>query len=411
MRDQVGRQSTQPDPQTQRARPGGVLRLAFRLPIALYRLRLGWLLGHRFVLLSHRGRRTSRVRHTVLEVVRYDPADHECIVVSAWGEHADWYRNLRVSPALEVRIGRERFAPIQRFLTTAEAYAELLNYERRHPWLFRRIAAWLGFPLDRSEDARRALAAAIRLVALRPESEAERVAGETGGRPAVYSKEPEDKQAYTRAVDRAYTRWAPLYDVAVKRLPFWRGWLRHALPHLRGPRVLEVSFGTGDLLTRYASRFEAHGVELNGRMVQVAWRNLARSGTSARLVQANVEALPYRDEAFDTVLTTMAFSGYPDARRALAELTRVLKPGGRLVLLDVNYPADGNWLGTRLVDVWKHTGDLIRDMGRLFREFGLDDADTEIGGWGSVHLYVAVRPDVERVAAPTESGGRQTCGS
>ena len=67
----------------------------------------------------------------------------------------------------------------------------------------------------------------------------------------------------------------------------------------------------------------------------------------------------------------------------------MLKPAGRLVLIDINYPADGNWLGTRLTELWKYAGDLIRDMDALFHEFSLSHVDREVGGWGSVHLYIA----------------------
>ena len=83
-----------------RTRPHGLLWAAFRLPVALYRLRLGWVLGHRFLMLTHHGRRTGNVRRTALEVVRYDPRTRECVVVAAWGEHADWVRNIGASPAL-----------------------------------------------------------------------------------------------------------------------------------------------------------------------------------------------------------------------------------------------------------------------------------------------------------------------
>ena len=65
-----------------RSRPTGALRLAFRLPIYLYRLGLGRLLGHRFMLLTHRGRRSGRVYQTALEVVRYDPSLRETVVAS-----------------------------------------------------------------------------------------------------------------------------------------------------------------------------------------------------------------------------------------------------------------------------------------------------------------------------------------
>jgi ubiquinone/menaquinone biosynthesis C-methylase UbiE len=206
-----------------------------------------------------------------------------------------------------------------------------------------------------------------------------------------YSREPADSSAFTWSFDRTYTRFAHLYDLAVRLLPVWKSWLRPALGCLEGPRVLEVSFGTGYLMTQYAGAFESHGLDFNAKMIAIARANLLRAGLRAALCRGTVEALPYRSASFDSVLSTMAFSGYPDARTALGELLRVMKPAGRLVLIDINYPADGNWLGTGLTRMWQHAGDLIRDVGALFRNFGLRHVDREIGGWGSVHLYVATK--------------------
>ena len=210
-------------------------------------------------------------------------------------------------------------------------------------------------------------------------------------RGARYSLEPGDKRAFTERFDRGYSRFARAYDVGVKLLPVWRGWLRHALPHVQGPRVLEVSPGTGWLLTRYADRFDTHAIDLNPDLIEIARRNLRRAGVTAQLAVGNVEALPYPDASFDTVLCTMAFSGYPDGHKALSELVRVLSPKGRLVILDVNYPSDGNRLGTGLVELWKRSGDLIRDMHALFSKLDLDSIDREVGGFGSVHLYLVAR--------------------
>ena len=151
-----------------RSRPTGALRLAFCLPIYLYRLGLGQLLGHRFMLLTHRGRRSGRVYQTALEVVRYDPSLRETVVASGWGERSDWYRNLEAHPALEIRTGRERYAPEQRFLTPEEVYREIVDYERRHPWAVRIVPSLLGFRLDGSDAARRAFANSVRMVAFRP---------------------------------------------------------------------------------------------------------------------------------------------------------------------------------------------------------------------------------------------------
>jgi ubiquinone/menaquinone biosynthesis C-methylase UbiE len=207
-----------------------------------------------------------------------------------------------------------------------------------------------------------------------------------------YSTEPDDNRAFSDRFDRLYSRFARLYDLAVKALPTWRRWLSHALPHIEGPRVLEVSPGTGWLLTKYARDVDAHAVDLNRDLVEITRRNLRRAGVAAEVRVGDVAELPYPDAGFDTVLSTMAFSGYPDGRRALSEMVRVLRPGGRMVIIDVNYPGDGNRLGCALVEMWKRSGDLIRDIASLLADFDLDATDREIGGFGSIHLYLATRP-------------------
>jgi deazaflavin-dependent oxidoreductase (nitroreductase family) len=157
-----------PNPRWLRSKPAGALRLAFRLPIYLYRFDLGWLLGHRFLLLVHRGRKSSLLHQTMLEVVLYDPSIRESVVLSAWGEDADWYRNLQKGPAIEIRTGRESYEPLQRFLSPEEANAAMASYERRHPWAARILGRLLGYPLGGPEAARRAFAESVRLVAFRP---------------------------------------------------------------------------------------------------------------------------------------------------------------------------------------------------------------------------------------------------
>ncbi len=154
---------------------------------------------------------------------------------------------------------------------------------------------------------------------------------------------------------------------------------------------MEVSFGTGYLLGCYASRYETYGIDYNRELAWRTVRNLRRKRVPAAIKQADVEWLPYKDETFDTVVNTMAFSGYPDGERAMSELHRVLKVGGRLILIDINYPSDGNWLGVKLVGFWILLGDLIRDMHSLFKKFDFEFLDREIGGFGSVHMYLATK--------------------
>jgi deazaflavin-dependent oxidoreductase (nitroreductase family) len=171
---------SKPTTETIRSRPSGALRMAFKLPTYLYRLNLGWLMGHRVLLLTHRGRRSGRVYRTPLEAIRYDAATKESVVFSAWGDKADWYRNIEANPALEVRTGGERYAPEQRFPSSEEAYAEISDYERKHPLLASVLPRWIGLRLDASEGARRRFAESARMVAFRPEKEAPETARDSG---------------------------------------------------------------------------------------------------------------------------------------------------------------------------------------------------------------------------------------
>jgi len=134
-------------------------------PIILYRLRLGFLLGHRFLVLVHRGKRTGRIRHTVLEVLRYDQAKREAVVVSGWGRRAAWFHNITSEPALQVWIAGERYRPSQRILSTDEAIATLEEYAQTHRPV-RWIAPRIGFPLA-TAAGRQAIAADCPLVAFR----------------------------------------------------------------------------------------------------------------------------------------------------------------------------------------------------------------------------------------------------
>lgn len=150
-------------------KPRGLLRLALRAPIWLYRARLGWLTGHRLLYLAHRGRRTGARREVVVETVHYDPAIPEVTVVAAWGGNPDWYRNLQAAPAIEVRLGRHRWQqPRHRFLGATETRQTLLAYQHAHPHAWKRLAPLLGFPPDPADPRWPEVAATVHAIAFTP---------------------------------------------------------------------------------------------------------------------------------------------------------------------------------------------------------------------------------------------------
>ncbi|MBI2158602.1 MAG: class I SAM-dependent methyltransferase [Candidatus Rokubacteria bacterium] len=106
----------------------------------------------------------------------------------------------------------------------------------------------------------------------------------------------------------------------------WRRWL---VAGARG-RTLDVGTGTGRNLPLYAADVRVIGLEPYRGTLERARRRAPR----VPLVQASVEALPFSDGTFDTVVTGLAFCSVPDAGRGLAEVRRVLRPDGRLRMLE-----------------------------------------------------------------------------
>ncbi|MBL6961692.1 MAG: class I SAM-dependent methyltransferase [Anaerolineales bacterium] len=206
---------------------------------------------------------------------------------------------------------------------------------------------------------------------------------------AIYVSEPENKEEFTKDFNKFYTVFARMYDLATKIFPFWRRWLKTTIPHIQGPKVLEVSFGTGYLLTQYADRFETYGIDYNEKFVEMLQKKLEQRGQKANIRQGDVQNLPYEDEFFDSIVNTMAFSAYPDGFKAMSEMHRVLKSDGMLVMVDIDYPHSRKGVGMLATKAWIAMGDIIRDMGPIFRQFYFEFTDEEIGGFGSVHLFIA----------------------
>lgn len=153
-------------------RPSPLLARLFRAPAWLYRAGLGWVLGKRFLALTHRGRTSGRTYRTVLEVVSYEATREESVVVSAYGSDADWYRNIQAERALRAQTGRHEYVPEQRFLDAEERAETARRFCREHPWeakLMPRVLSSIGaaVPDDRDVDPE-AILAALPMVALRP---------------------------------------------------------------------------------------------------------------------------------------------------------------------------------------------------------------------------------------------------
>jgi ubiquinone/menaquinone biosynthesis C-methylase UbiE len=195
---------------------------------------------------------------------------------------------------------------------------------------------------------------------------------------------------YTEEMNKEYNWMAKVYDTFMIIFPLWKKWIKKVIPHIKGMKILEVSFGNGYLMTQYASNnFEIYGIDYNDKMLEITENRIKKLNIDAHLSQGNVEKLPFPDDTFDTVINTMAFTGYPDGDKAMSEFKRVLKKDGRLLLVDFDFPHNRNRFGYIIVKLWEKLGDIIKDINSLLTKYGFEYADISIGGFGSVHLFIA----------------------
>lgn len=148
------------------------LKRAYAAPNLLYDHGLGRLLGHRFVRIGHVGRRTGRLHHAVVEVVRYDRATGEATVIAGYGPRADWVLNTEAAGGATLDFGHGPRPAAYRVLDVDEAIEVYRDYERRNallrPGVRATLRVLLGWRFDGSEVARRRMAEQLPMLAFHP---------------------------------------------------------------------------------------------------------------------------------------------------------------------------------------------------------------------------------------------------
>ena len=162
-----------------------------------------------------------------------------------------------------------------------------------------------------------------------------------------YETVPEDEKK--ERVGEVFHSVASKYDLMndVMSLGIHRLWKRRTVERAAvrpGMRVLDLAGGTGDLAAAFAPRVGDRGrvtvSDINASMLMVGRDRLLDQGRAGNLdfVQADAEVLPFPDESFDRVTIAFGLRNVTRKERALAEMRRVLKAGGRLLVLEFSRP-------------------------------------------------------------------------
>jgi demethylmenaquinone methyltransferase / 2-methoxy-6-polyprenyl-1,4-benzoquinol methylase len=172
-------------------------------------------------------------------------------------------------------------------------------------------------------------------------------------------------------VERLFTQLAPRYDLAndLQSLGLHRLWKRRAVRlALRGApagaRVLDLCCGTGDMTfeARRQGAAMAVGADFSAAMLDVAQRRRQAAGAEVFFLRGDALRLPFADASFDAVTIGYGLRNVADIEQCLREMLRVLRPGGRMVILDFGKPA--NPLVRALYAVFLRAAMPV--MGRLF---------------------------------------------
>jgi len=150
-------------------------------------------------------------------------------------------------------------------------------------------------------------------------------------------------------------------------------------------RVLEVGIGSGLNLPFYRHTVErVFGIDPSGSLLGRAFRAGKASAVPVELIEGSAEAVPLEDRTVDTVVTTWTLCSIPDAGRALAEMRRVLRPGGRLLFVEHGRAPDAgvqSWQD-RLTPLWMRCAGgchLNRAIGELVEAGGFRIERLETG--------------------------------
>ncbi|WP_442322594.1 bifunctional demethylmenaquinone methyltransferase/2-methoxy-6-polyprenyl-1,4-benzoquinol methylase UbiE [Cernens ardua] len=197
---------------------------------------------------------------------------------------------------------------------------------------------------------------------------------------------------------------AKRYDVMNDLMSFGihRLWKRITLERSgvrKGNKVLDIAGGTGDLTRQFVKRVGDSGkvvlADINASMLNVGRDKLidAGIGHEVEYVQANAEALPFDDNTFDCITIAFGLRNVTDKDKALRSMTRVLKPGGRLLVLEFSKPT--NSVLEKVYD--QYSFQVLPRVGQLVA----NDADS----YRYLAESIRMHPDQETLKAMMEEAG------
>ncbi len=192
-----------------------------------------------------------------------------------------------------------------------------------------------------------------------------------------------------------------LMSMGVHRL--WKRFTIERSGVRRGHRVLDIAGGTGDLAAKFSRLVGATGevilADINESMLKVGRTRLVNKGIVGNMnyVQANAECLPFPDNYFDCITIAFGLRNVTDKDKALRSMQRIIKPGGRVMVLEFSKPT------TKALNFIydKYSFNLLPKMGKLIA----NDAES----YQYLAESIRMHPDQETLKGMMENAGLERC--
>ncbi len=221
-----------------------------------------------------------------------------------------------------------------------------------------------------------------------------------------YKTVPKEEKA--GKVAEVFHSVAEKYDVMNDMMSFGihRLWKRYTIEMSgakQGQRVLDIAGGTGDLAAKFSEIVGDSGevvlADINASMLEVGRRRLIDKGlfNNLKFIQANAECLPFPDNHFDLITIAFGLRNVTDKDKALQSMYRILKPGGRLLVLEFSKPVAPGL--DKVYDLYSFK--LLPKMGKLIAN------DSE--SYQYLAESIRMHPDQETLKRMMETAGFEDC--
>ena len=201
-----------------------------------------------------------------------------------------------------------------------------------------------------------------------------------------------------------------IYSRPARRPPSFGGWRFDLLADVRG-KVLELGVRSGSNFRYYQPGVEVIATDVDAGAVRKARKAFSHFVQGIALGMADAQQLPFADQSFDAVVATLVFCSIPDPGRALDEIARVLRPGGRLYTVDHVRSEQPFWGGLMdtLAPAWKFASggcNLNRRTEDTIRAAGYNILQRRSGWGGVLRLLISEPPEVAPSPSPTGEGSQ-----